>query len=141
MGCGGSKTRLRKFVNEGLKGPPPPRDKSSALPSGEHLKQKEKLTPLERYKLKNLFIPRKQHNLLIKDIDHRHDITPVEIDEIKSSPLPTGEAFNQEEMLPPEEEPILIVKEEIVQIEQIDEEDKAGIEGMYLSYIKHINQN
>ena len=60
-------------------------------------------------------------------------ITTVEIEEEKSFPLTSEEASNQDEKekLSPQDEPVLI-KEEIVQIERIDEEeedDKAGIEG------------
>ena len=58
--------------------------------------------------------------------DNDDDITTVEIQEEKSSPLTSGEALNQEEKLSPREQPDLLVEEEIVQIEKIDEEQIEG---------------
>ena len=49
-----------------------------------------------------------------------HGITAVEIEEETS-----GETSNLEEKLSPRDQPDLLVKEEIVQIEKIDEEDTA----------------
>ena len=66
--------------------------------------------------------------------DNDNDITTLEIEEDKSFPLTSGEALNQEEKLPPREQPDLLSKEEIVQIEKIDEEDKAEIEGNFHTF-------
>ena len=66
--------------------------------------------------------------------DNDDGITTVGIEEEKSPTPVSGEASNQEEKFSPQEEPDLLVKEEVVQIETIDEdeeEDKAGIEGNF----------
>ena len=64
--------------------------------------------------------------------DNDDGITTVGIEEEKSPTPVSGEPSNQEEKFSPQED--LLVKEEVVQIETIDEdeeEDKAGIEGNF----------
>ena len=78
--------------------------------------------------------PTKAEGLRKPREDTEDDITTVEIEEEKSSPLTSGEALHQDEKMSPQEQPDLLVKEEIVQIEKIDEEDEAVIEGTFPTY-------